>query len=400
MASTERLPAPTITPISVDDAIVKFIKNLTIVKKRTERTVGGYATNLGRFALAAGGKTKMHMVTNDHVTKYMEYWESAGPGARGNAVTRIRTFWRWAQNRKHVSPFPWDDPTQELERERYEVQPRDPFPAYRWPELLDAAGEKHPIHRMSVAMGLYLMARGPSEIRVLTLDEFDFANWTVGVDRTKTKSATDAMKICGELRIELTRYLTWYNQWSLQRLGKELQPEWFLLPTSRRSGPDPMNRTLDPEKAVSENSICNMARWALEGCGYKTRDENGKKNRKGASHALRAFGARALYDELLERGYDGALTVVREMLGHDSTRTTELYLNLHLDRARRDKEIVRNNGFMFAHNDPASEKPVDLNTARLPASLTGAVVLGGASNMRLAEVERAAEALPRFLRVA
>lgn len=400
MAKAVRLPAPTIIPIRVDDAISAYLAHLEI-KRRAKDTIKAYKSNLARLpAAAGGGRTHLHTLTPAHVDQYMAAFSNSRGGGRDNALTRLRTFWKWAALNKHVSPFPYDDPTQGHERKNGAPAKRGPFPASRWPELLDAAEAKHPIHRMSVAMGLYLMARGPSEIRVLRLEEFDFTNWTVGITRTKTDSPKDPIKICGELRIEITKYLTWYNEWSRLRLGMELQPHWYLIPTSNRQGPDPMKRRINPEVPASKNTISNMAEAALNACGFETRDENGHKNGRGASHALRAIGARALYDELIDRGYDGALSVVREMLGHSTIRTTETYLGLHLDKARRDKAVVQNSGFMFAHNDPSQSKPVDLNTARLPASLTGAVVLGGASRVRLDAAERAVEALPAFLRAA
>ena len=56
-----------------------------------------------------------------------------------------------------------------------------------------------------------------------------------------------------------------------------------------------------------------------------------------------------MFDELLERGYDGALRQVQAMLHHKSSTMTEHYLGIDLDVKRRN-EALRGRAMFTAPN--------------------------------------------------
>ena len=74
---------------------------------------------------------------------------------------------------------------------------------------------------------------------------------------------------------------------------------------------------------------------------------------------MRRSGARALFDQLVQDGYDGAIRTVQAMLHHTSVTTTEVYLGIHLDKKRRD-EAIRGK-VMFP---VSAENVVELGVAR------------------------------------
>ena len=88
--------------------------------------------------------------------------------------------------------------------------------------------------------------------------------------------------------------------------------------------------------------VHRIAQRALVGIGFDTHDEHGVTAREGM-HTLRRSGARALFNELVLEGYDGALRTVQSYLHHSSSTMTERYLGLAEDRHRRNKEFVGRN---------------------------------------------------------
>ena len=96
--------------------------------------------------------------------------------------------------------------------------------------------------------------------------------------------------------------------------------------------------------------------------GIPIRDEEGKSLHEGV-HTLRRSGARALFDELVDRGgYDGVLRLVAAMLHHKSTQMTERYLGLDVDTKKRN-DLLRGER-MFA--EPDKSNVVELAPAFMP----------------------------------
>jgi integrase len=209
-------------------------------------------------------------------------------------------------------------------------------PVTKFQALLDVA--EYPRDRMIIALGLYLFLR-QSEMATLRIKDINLTNGEINVTVHKTGDF-DIMPICSELDNELRRYLTWYTE---QCDG--LDPEWFLVPSRTNIGGRLNNGTfskgqnmkLRPERMMTK--IEDVAKNALELIGHPVRDENGKGLFEGI-HTLRRSGARALFDEMRNQGYDGALQRVRAMLHHASGTMTERYLGISVERTQRNEALI------------------------------------------------------------
>jgi integrase len=149
----------------------------------------------------------------------------------------------------------------------------------------------------------------------------------------------DLMPIPTELDAELRRWIAHY-----QATVGHLDPGYFLVPAR---GTSPMwgeggkivghHSLYRPEKQIRQTGT--IVRPALVDIGFPTKDHDGKPLSEG-SHTIRRSGARALFDELIERKDERALRVVQAMLHHSSSEMTERYLGITADRRSRD-EIIR-----------------------------------------------------------
>jgi integrase len=385
-----------ITPIKLSDALLEF-REWQIAQRLSANTLKGYKTNMGQLLATLGENKIVCDITPQDVTKYMVYYSTKGQGTQNNATARMKGFFAFCRLMNYMSRYAEDSPANGWKTKKYEIERPEYLGANDFPGLIEAARKRHPLWASYTATGLYLMGRGPSELAVLKIKHLAITGdtWRLGIKRVKSKQDIDPMAVCGELRIELTRWLTWYNQWTMRWLDKPLQPEWNLFPASAHHPKAQEKWVIIPQETRSSQSLRNMTEHTLRDYGYQTRDETGRRNGWCGTHAFRRFGARAFFDELLTReGYDGALAVVREMLGHARNDITETYLNLKLDRVRRDRAVTANNGFMFAQNAPGAVTPIE--TKMLPASLMGGVMLGGAPEDALSEATAKILQLPVF----
>lgn len=374
-----------INPIRVNDAIDRFTKHLE-TDDTAENTMKRYGTDMKRLRRAAG-KLYVHEVTPEHIDKVFAEHAAKGNGlgTRNNTVTNLRVFFKWCARNKYMSPFDFDNPMDGRKRKRYEKEHPPPIAHEHWPMLLDMAGDRHPLHRAFWALGLYTFARA-SEILPLRMWDLKLtgSRWTVDIERTKTKLAADAFAIAPELCEEITRWLTWYNQWAIEQHGVPIRRDWYVIPRMRAwRGFEGFSIT--PDLPRNSSNVGQIVKPVLIEYGYPVTDENGKANYWAGAHALRRSGARAWYNELRqsEKGRDLALRVVQAALGHLTQAQTEAYLGLNPDREFRNELLW--DGYMFASNDPnAAEKD---GTPRL-------------HSVPQIDTEAAVAALPSFLRAA
>lgn len=212
-------------------------------------------------------------------------------------------------------------------------------PAMKFQALLDAT--ENPRERMVVALGLYLFLRS-SEMESLTLQDINLEDGEIQVTIHKTVDA-DMMPISAELDYELRRYLTWYTQ----QLGV-LHPQWHLIPYAyqkpyrdidgKYTGEVGSEREWVFKPTTQPIRLYEIVQKALIAIGYETRADSGKSHGEGV-HTLRRSGARALFDDLRQQGYDGALQRVRSMLHHSSGAMTERYLGINMERRQRNDAI-------------------------------------------------------------
>lgn len=247
---------------------------------------------------------------------------------RNTYLANLRLFFRFA--RRHGYMRKDFDPCDGWRNIRVPDTERLWLPAERFGELLDHAA--WPRDRAVIAIGLYTFLRG-SEISWLRIQDVDFKRHQLRIYRLKTKQ-DDLLPISMELAEELTLWMNLYER----ECGK-LQPDWYLTP---KMGPLPTFRdtrglvrpTGQPGKLNPRRPFQKPYEAVKRSMAAMGLDPHGNGN-----HLTRRSGARALYDELVALGHDGALKRVSSMLGHSNTAMTERYLSIRLERKQRNEAI-------------------------------------------------------------
>jgi integrase len=280
------------------------------------RTVHNDGTVLRRF-VQVNGNLPIKKIGAAHVDAHIADLAAVGNGSGTINLhhAHLASFFRWCRQRK-LMPIDSDP----IAGRRYQKQPvkvHPRVPMAQFGVLLDLC--HNPRDRMLVACGLYLLARGGEVVNIRVKDvDLDSSEILVHVRKTKQY---DRMPISAELRSELARWLPIYSK----AVGG-LKPEMHLVPAQHIVGSgewvlEPYRAILSPEKIVQRA----LARIGISG------------ERLGF-HTLRRSSARALHDEMVALGYDGALRRVSAWLHHSSTAMSEKYLGIDIDKAQRDKE--------------------------------------------------------------
>lgn len=316
--------------IRLSDAVDEFLKS---------RAGNGFAANtirndrrtLLRF-LTVVGNIYVKNITQRHIDEVMADAGTTQADASLNLTqTSLSAFFAWCRVRGHMRKD--HDPLAGRRLRRVPKPDRRRVPVGQFPALLEAA--EHPRDRMVVALGLFLFLR-QSEIATLKIQDVSLANGEVRVVVHKTKGL-DYMPISSELDRELRRWLTIYTEaTSTAYLTPAKHIKQLIRNPNGTFLRSVASDTLRPMRKISR--VEEVAQRALNGIGFPTRGDDGQSLREGI-HTLRRSGARALFDELQGRGYDGALRQVSAMLHHSSVTTTEHYLGLDLDRKQRDEAI-------------------------------------------------------------
>lgn len=296
---------------------------------------------LGRFLKAVGALDSLQ-VSPLHVDQFL-----ASEAARGLSATSLNTeqatlsaFFRWSMERGYVNPL-----KNPMAGRRYRPVPKKAqvrVPVQKFPHLLDSAA--NPRDRMVLAVGLYLLLR-QSEAIGLRVKDVDLDEGVIRVRVQKTHDY-DEMPITAELDRELRRWFLYYQE----QCGP-LEKDWYLLPAMRPTGFQTFSLT--PSRKITKSE--DIIRRSLLAIGVEG-------DRIGM-HALRRSAARAMLQELEHRGVDHALRRISAWLHHASTRTSELYLGLDIDRAVRDKEFrgmsmypsLANDGEVSDHGNQGDE---------------------------------------------
>lgn len=295
-----------------------------------------------RHFLGLVGNIQMGSLDAIHGERYQAYLMGKGykPNTVSTHLTALAAFVKWARTRHYLGAG--SDPMANVRAPRANPEPRFRLQRGEFDEFLDHC--KTPYDRMVCALGLYLFLRA-SEIKAIKLKDIDLENGEILVRIEKTNQV-DPMPITTELDRELRRYLKWYAE----DLNGPFADEMYLVPRIKRPalandgrGPGggyavlrrkgnamPFTRSSTPHRYVQRT---------LVSYGIPIRDENGKSKHEGV-HTLRRSGARALFDEMVERGnYDGVLRLVSAMLHHKTTTMTERYLGLDVDVKKRNDAL-------------------------------------------------------------
>lgn len=280
-----------------------------------------------RQLLATIGNIQVSSITTHHMDKFWHQHQDWEPGTFNKARVYIASFFKWSQIRGYMPRTA--DPMEGTRLRR--VAPRDfvVIPSGEFPSLLE--GARFPRNRALVAIGLYLFTR-VSETGNLRWRDLDFDNQGVRVFRTKTQTE-DSLPMCSELEGELRRWRLEYGR----LVGEVPKPGWYVCPPFKSPGFEGIPGSQAQFKMVRPPVIqpTRELRTVTERINEVLRDTGYYKPREGG-HTLRRSGAISLYNELIDRGHDGAIRVVQAMLGHASVTTTEGYLRLDLARKTRN----------------------------------------------------------------
>lgn len=200
-------------------------------------------------------------------------------------------------------------------------------------DLIVAMIESAPTARdravLAVSAGTALRA---SSLKLLRVGDVDLDGGYIATYAPKVR-LHDRHPITSDLDTELRRWLVDYEAW----IGRPLEHDDYLLPAVH--GPrfryvDGV-RTVepgDPNPSKPHGQMHVPIQDGLRRVGLEAKGEG--------AHTLRRAIARHFFDALSrEQGFDGALRVVASLLGHRSTRTTEMYLGISADRSSRDEAL-------------------------------------------------------------
>ena len=329
----------------LSDIIGEYLAAMTTADKAS--TVRNKRQTLNHL-LTTVGNIQTRNVTGSHIDQFFTAMQKKAhsPGTMNGHLYNLRHFFAWTCTRRYRPQG--DMPTLGRKPLKVPERARLRIPAAKFPDLLNAA--PHARDRIVVALGLYLFLR-QGEVGLLKVGDVNLERGEIQVTIEKT-SQFDTMPICTELDVELRRWLTFYTEacgiperdWYLAP-AKSI-PKWVGTAQGVFEHVDEKGNKLNPSRKMVKIEEC--VHRALVNAGYPIRDAAGKSTMEGG-HTLRRSGARALFDELLERGYDGALRQVQAMLHHKSSTMTEHYLGIDLDVKRRN-EALRGRAMFAAPN--------------------------------------------------
>lgn len=250
--------------------------------------------------------------------------------------TRLASLFRWATRRGYLKHDLLAEvrPLTPVRKARLQLTPDALL------RLLDQAYDAR--DRAFLALLANTGFRGGTAIS-LKVGDVDLAADILHVHVSKSR-IDDRFPITSDLRAELERWSRTYAR----DVGRPLQATDFLFPARSRTvycwvtnddGTKTRQRTAtawSPDRPMTHPE--RVVQDALGALGYPTRGEG--------CHTVRRSVARALFDSMAgDTGYDAALRTVSATLHHKSSATTEIYLGLTSERARRDS-LLRGRPFL------------------------------------------------------
>lgn len=300
----------------------------------------------------------VHSVEAQHMTRV---WTRCG---RDREQTTLRVdyqafkgFFEWCEDMKYRQRF--ESPFKHIKRPKIVKRERRRVAEEQFPNLLKAAEEiGGPRDRMFIGKGLYILGR-KVEMNHIQIGDIDRSEGEIILFRSKVGQG-DRMPISDELGKELDAYFEWYR-WMTDT--KTLDPNWYLVPRFTRpkfvpgSNRESYRGDIRPDVMMREDTGTRITKLALGAIGFPlVESETGKASMEGA-HTLRRSGARALYNNLVEMGHDGAIRIVQMMLGHVKMSQTEEYIGLTLDRKMRNDMIKGKVMYRKAQPDYVAPEP-------------------------------------------
>jgi integrase len=320
----------------LSDAIEDYL-GLRLSQDYSKRTLANERTILKSF-LQTNGNIWVHQIDVAQVTRHFEKAsQTRASGALQLDHTVLGQFFVWARQTRRM---PQDrNPLAGRRRPKVRKRERLRIPPSQFSVLLDTASEIGARERAVIATLLYTLARD-QEIANIRISDVSLEGGYIRTQVTKTYTE-DLMPIPTELDSELRQWLATYTQ----AVGP-LHDHYFLLPRRKSVGLVKAERGLIvghnwaymPERKIGR--LGRVVGNVLDDFGWPMEDPvTGKRNMEGA-HTIRRSGARALFDRLVDGGYDHSLRIVQSQLHHASMAQTEHYIGIEADRRNRD-EILR-----------------------------------------------------------
>ena len=304
---------------------------------------------LKRF-MAINGNIWCHAIKDSHVNRHFEeVSKTRAPSSMRNDHATLHQFFKWA---RHTGRMPVDsDPMFGRRQPKALHKERNRIPVHDFTRLLDTAEEKEARDRALAAIFIYTLMRD-GEATSLRIRDVDLDGGWIKTVIHKTR-IEDMVPICEELDAELRRWLTHYTS----MVGR-LDPNYFLIPARAVHPVHGENGKITHHASIyrPDRSIRAAGRIItplLERFGFPIADQYGKPLNEGA-HTIRRSGARALFDQLVDGGYDHGLRVVQSLLHHKSMSQTEKYIGISADRRSRD-EILRHRKMYTVERDNVIE---------------------------------------------
>ena len=287
------------------------------------------AKNVINHATRTWGDIEVSDIKPKHIDEFFigRDWSQ---GTKNIYLIAIRNFLKYC--RTHGYLLPDYDPTAGWKTRNVEKREKTWLTLPVLGALMDST--THARDRAFIALGIYTFMRA-SEIINLKWRDMDLVNNEIHIYRIKTKQA-DQLPICAELRYELAAWASYYHN----ECGP-FDPDWYVVPSR---GPAPMRGVNGQRKLIPTGEPHPLRPTQRIGRPQRIVKEAmnriGVGNKGDGCHVLRRSGARSLFEELREQGYDGSARRVQSMLGHASVVTTELYLGIDNERRQRNEAIA------------------------------------------------------------
>lgn len=321
-----------VSSLTIDEAITAYLNSRRL--RLADTTYEAYENHLGVFADYFRRRSLARLTPDDIVAlalrlsdgTALERTRPSSPGSLRARMVPIRGFLNYAARRgwcKANLCAEVELPPREARRDFLRLTETELL------EMIEAAEE--PRDR---AMLAHLVNTGcrAAELTRITLGAVDRDHGTIYTEVVKSR-VSDQMPITADLGEELDLWLPRYREIVA---GGPLQPSWYLYPRRRikwGEGKEYVS-VYTPEQPASYNTVRDVVRTGLRSVGYPEALLD-----REAVHTIRRSVARLYFDMLLGVGYSHAIREVQALLHHKSSITTERYIGLDHDRARRDATL-------------------------------------------------------------
>jgi site-specific recombinase XerD len=334
--STRDVIEPFVNPDepTIRDAVLEYLRVAGL--NHTTNTVNNIRSQIVRFGLYLDPFDPIGGVTSRDVENYFideVQVRNKSAGSYNKVIGSLRGFLTFCASRGWVKT---DLLANIKKRPPQGKRPRLYLNAHELVALLGHAENPRDRCMLAVAMNSAFRA---SELVGLTIADVDLANGFLRVYVMKSKT-WDLFPITSELDTELRLWMTIYSA-ALQADGIELDGSMMLFPARAWQrylpGDDGILVRTDgpwqPHKAVYK--AVTVVHRTLKLAGYDELAFEGW-------HTIRRSLGRLLFDDANANGRDRALVEVASALHHKSVATTEIYLNMEVEREARDRRLAAN----------------------------------------------------------